>query len=141
MTQTKPRPDHYKVVCISMYTRDLDELDAKVAVLKERGWTKMSKSQLIRIALAQLDVAQLEAPIGDNASPRPPASSAAASAASPASARAGAAVLTTSARLRLRKKLRLRPLTHHEISNAVMKNPELARVLSSTTSVLPMRHA
>jgi len=34
------RPTHYKVICISMYTRDLEDLDAKVAELKRRGWTK-----------------------------------------------------------------------------------------------------
>lgn len=50
------KPTHYKVICISMYTRDLDELDAKVAELKRRGWTRASKSQLIRLALAQLDL-------------------------------------------------------------------------------------
>ena len=47
------RPTHYKVICISMYTRDLEELDAKVAELKRRGWTKANKSQLIRLALAR----------------------------------------------------------------------------------------
>ena len=26
-----PRPTHYKVICISMYTRDIEELEAKVA--------------------------------------------------------------------------------------------------------------
>ncbi len=57
-----PRPTHYKVICISMYTRDLEELDAKVAELKRRGWTKANKSQLIRLALAQLDMDKLETP-------------------------------------------------------------------------------
>src|SRR6186713_2651945 len=57
-----PRPTHYKVICISMYTRDLEELDAKVAELKRRGWTKASKSQLIRIALAQVDLDKLPTP-------------------------------------------------------------------------------
>ena len=46
------RPTHYKVICISMYTRDLEDLDAKVAELKRRGWTKANKSQLIRLALS-----------------------------------------------------------------------------------------
>lgn len=55
----KPRPTHYKIICISMYTRDLEELDAKVAELKRRGWTKANKSQLIRIALSQLDLDKL----------------------------------------------------------------------------------
>ena len=56
------RPTHYKVICISMYTRDLEDLDAKVAELKRRGWTKANKSQLIRLALAQMDVTKLPTP-------------------------------------------------------------------------------
>jgi len=56
------RPTHYKVICISMYTRDLEELDAKVAELKRRGWTKANKSQLIRLALAQIDLDKLPTP-------------------------------------------------------------------------------
>ena len=57
-----PRPTHYKVICISMYTRDLEDLDAKVAELKRRGWTKANKSQLIRLALAQVDIDKLPTP-------------------------------------------------------------------------------
>ena len=59
---TKERPTHYKVICISMYTRDLEELDAKVAELKRRGWTKANKSQLIRLALSQIDLDKLPTP-------------------------------------------------------------------------------
>jgi hypothetical protein len=60
---TKPaRPTHYKVICISMYTRDLEDLDAKVAELKRRGWTKANKSQLIRLALSQIDIDKLPTP-------------------------------------------------------------------------------
>ena len=58
----KPRPTHYKVICISMYTRDLEDLDAKVAELKRRGWTKANKSQLIRLALSQIDLDKLGTP-------------------------------------------------------------------------------
>jgi hypothetical protein len=58
----KPRPTHYKVICISMYTRDIADLDAKVTELKRRGWTKASKSQLIRLALAQIDLDKLPVP-------------------------------------------------------------------------------
>ncbi len=61
----KPRaakPTHYKVICISMYTRDLEDLDAKVAELKRRGWTKANKSQLIRLALSQIDIDKLPTP-------------------------------------------------------------------------------
>ena len=57
-----PRPTHYKVICISMYTRDLEDLDAKVAELKRRGWTKANKSQLIRLALSQIDIDKLPTP-------------------------------------------------------------------------------
>ena len=60
--EASKRPTHYKVICISMYTRDIEELDAKVAELKRRGWTKANKSQLIRLALAQLDLDQLPVP-------------------------------------------------------------------------------
>lgn len=68
-TETKPkkraageRPTHYKVICISMYTRDIEELEAKVAELKRRGWTKANKSQLIRLALSQIDLDKLGTP-------------------------------------------------------------------------------
>jgi hypothetical protein len=57
-----PRPTHYKVICISMYTQDLEDLDAKVAELKRRGWTKANKSQLIRLALSQIDIDKLSTP-------------------------------------------------------------------------------
>ena len=32
------KPTHYKVICISMYTKDLQELDDKVLALKGRGY-------------------------------------------------------------------------------------------------------
>ncbi|MEM9489718.1 MAG: hypothetical protein AAGC55_11270 [Myxococcota bacterium] len=59
---TKPKPTHYKVICISMYTRDIEQLEAKVAELKRRGYTKANKSQLIRMALNQLDIDTLQLP-------------------------------------------------------------------------------
>lgn len=58
----KPRPTHYKVVCISLYTKDIEALEATVAELKRRGYTKANKSQLIRYALAQLDIDKLPPP-------------------------------------------------------------------------------
>jgi len=61
-TTAKQKPTHYKVICISIYTRDLEELDAKVAELKRRGWTKANKSQLIRLALSQVDLDKLPTP-------------------------------------------------------------------------------
>jgi hypothetical protein len=50
------KPAHYKVICISLYTRDLDRLDELVEKLKGRGITKANRSALIRVALDQLDL-------------------------------------------------------------------------------------
>lgn len=50
------KPTHYKVICISMYTKDLDRLDDLVEELKGRGITKANRSALIRVALEQLDL-------------------------------------------------------------------------------------
>jgi hypothetical protein len=51
-----PKPAHYKVICISLYTKDLEHLDALVDELKLRGITKANRSALIRVALDQLDL-------------------------------------------------------------------------------------
>ncbi len=51
-----PKPTHYKVICISMYTDDLRQLDTMVDALKARGLTKASRSALIRHALANVDL-------------------------------------------------------------------------------------
>jgi hypothetical protein len=50
------KPAHYKVICISMYTRDLEQLDSMVEALKSRGLTKANRSALIRFALGQVDL-------------------------------------------------------------------------------------
>lgn len=50
------KPLHYKVICISMYTDDLEQLDKMVKELKSRGLTKANRSALIRQALLQLDL-------------------------------------------------------------------------------------
>jgi hypothetical protein len=51
-----PKPEHYKVVSISLYIEDIERLEGIVAELKKRGHTKSNKSQVIRQALAQLDI-------------------------------------------------------------------------------------
>jgi hypothetical protein len=51
-----PKPVHYKVICISLYTKDLERLDGLVDELKARGITKANRSALIRVALDQLDL-------------------------------------------------------------------------------------
>jgi hypothetical protein len=58
----KVKPTHYKVVCISLYTNDIENLEETVAELKRRGHTKANKSQLIRQALRQLDIDKLPPP-------------------------------------------------------------------------------
>ena len=50
------KPAHYKVICISLYTKDLDRLDEMVEELKAQGVTKASRSALIRAALDQVDL-------------------------------------------------------------------------------------
>ena len=50
------KPAHYKVICISMYTGDLEHLDEMVDALKARGLTKANRSALIRHALTQVDL-------------------------------------------------------------------------------------
>jgi hypothetical protein len=52
----KQKPTHYKVVCISLYTEDIERLEALVKTLKGRGHTKANKSQVIRAALDQIDL-------------------------------------------------------------------------------------
>ena len=54
--KAEPKPTHYKVICISLYTKDLERLDDLVDELKSRGMTKASRSALIRAALDQVDL-------------------------------------------------------------------------------------
>jgi hypothetical protein len=51
-----PKPQHYKIVSISLYNEDIERLDEMVRELKRRGHYKANKSQLIRHALSQLDL-------------------------------------------------------------------------------------
>lgn len=55
----KPKPDHYEVICISLYKEDLERLDAKVQQLKQRGHRKMTRSSLIRFALDHVELDKL----------------------------------------------------------------------------------
>ncbi len=50
------KPTHYKVICISMYTKDLKRLDDMVDTLKAKGMTKANRSALIRYALSEVDL-------------------------------------------------------------------------------------
>ena len=52
----EPKPDHYKVICISLYNDDLERLDGMVSKLKARGLTKASRSALLRYALSVVDL-------------------------------------------------------------------------------------
>jgi hypothetical protein len=55
----KPKPTHYKIVCISLYTEDIERLEALVADLKKRGHTKANKSAIIRYALDSVDIGKM----------------------------------------------------------------------------------
>ena len=50
------KPDHYDVICISLYKEDLAQLDKMVAKLKKQGHRRVSRSALIRFALDQVDI-------------------------------------------------------------------------------------
>ena len=50
------KPEHYKIICISLYNEDLVRLDEMVTNLKKRGLTKASRSALIRHALSNVDL-------------------------------------------------------------------------------------
>jgi hypothetical protein len=55
----KEKPTHYKIVCISLYTADIERLEALVADLKSRGHTKANKSAVIRFALDTCDISKM----------------------------------------------------------------------------------
>lgn len=57
-TKAKKKPDHYDVICISLYTEDLARLDKMVAKLKKQGHRRISRSALIRFALDQVNTEQ-----------------------------------------------------------------------------------
>ena len=57
--RAKPRPTHYRVVCISLYTEDLARIDAAVSELKRRGHTKATRSSVLRAAMLQVDLAEV----------------------------------------------------------------------------------
>ena len=53
--EPRPRPEHYKVICISLYNEDLARLDELVRELKKRGFTKANRSAVLRAAVEQFD--------------------------------------------------------------------------------------
>lgn len=55
----KEKPDHYKVISISLYTEDIELLEQLVQEAKKLGHTKANKSQIIRCALRTLDLQKL----------------------------------------------------------------------------------
>lgn len=55
----KEKPAHYKIVCISLYNEDIARLESLVRAWKKMGHTKANKSQVIRVALEQLDLSRV----------------------------------------------------------------------------------
>ena len=54
--KAKKKPDHYDVICISLYKEDLARLDQMVTKLKKKGHRRISRSALIRYALDHVDI-------------------------------------------------------------------------------------
>ena len=57
MTAAKPSKLTYKVLCISLYTDELQELDEKVAEAKGLGVRRVSRSDFIRAAVKNYSIA------------------------------------------------------------------------------------
>ena len=55
----KKKPEHYKVISISLYNDDLACLDEMVKSLKQSGNRRANRSALIRFALQQLNVSAI----------------------------------------------------------------------------------
>lgn len=53
------KPDHYKICSFSLYIEDIERLEKLVKTLKKRGHTKANKSQVIRYALATVDLSKM----------------------------------------------------------------------------------
>jgi hypothetical protein len=60
--KSRPKGDHYEILCISMYVEDLARLDEKVARLKQAGHRRMTRSALIRLALDRLALESVPPP-------------------------------------------------------------------------------
>ncbi len=58
-TVAREKPTHYKIVSFSMYTEDIDRLEELVNQAKALGHTKANKSQLVRYALATIDLSKM----------------------------------------------------------------------------------
>lgn len=52
-------PQHYKVLSISLYNEDIEQMDDFVKELKKQGFTRMNRSALIRFALDQVDISKM----------------------------------------------------------------------------------
>lgn len=52
----KPKPTHYRVISVSLYTEDQQRLADLVVELKKRGHSRANKSLVIREALRQIDL-------------------------------------------------------------------------------------
>ena len=49
------RPEHYKVISISLYVEDIERLKALVGQMKRGGHSRANQSMVIREALRQFD--------------------------------------------------------------------------------------
>jgi hypothetical protein len=63
LVEPKKKPDHYRVICISLYKEDLAKMDELVTVLKERGLRGTCRSSLIRYAIEHIDLEKIVEPL------------------------------------------------------------------------------
>jgi hypothetical protein len=52
--------EDYKVITISLYNEDIELINEMISTLKERGFKRLSRSKLIRLALYSLDLQKIE---------------------------------------------------------------------------------
>jgi len=57
--RARSKPTHYRIVSFSLYLEDIARLEDLVRRLKEKGYTKANKSQVIRYALATVDIEKM----------------------------------------------------------------------------------
>ncbi|HLD73353.1 MAG TPA: hypothetical protein VJB34_00425 [Bdellovibrionota bacterium] len=53
------KPIHYRLVCISLYNKDIVRLEQLLRYSRRLGYSKANKSQIIRFALSKVNVAEM----------------------------------------------------------------------------------
>ena len=59
MRKREKKPIHYRLVCISLYNKDIVRLEQLLRYSRRLGYSKANKSQIIRFALSKVNVAEM----------------------------------------------------------------------------------